>query len=161
MARSERQVAYMPKPVGEHAAEFPIGPRGRPVYLTETDKQRAQGWVDQGFTSGLKTPDSTIVFVTPDKAQQILQDQIDCMGCLSACGFSNWSQHGDGTTGKKADPRSYCIQKTLQAVSHSDDCENQLMFAGHNAYRFASDPYYKDGFIPTVQQLVERIATGY
>ncbi|PWC54195.1 nitronate monooxygenase [Azospirillum sp. TSO22-1] len=161
MARSDRQVAYMPKPVGEHAAEFPIGPRGRPVYLTETDRQRAQSWVDQGFTAGLKTPDSTIIFVTPDKAEQILTDQIDCMGCLSACQFSNWSQHGDGSTGKKADPRSYCIQKTLQAVSHSDDCENQLMFAGHNAYRFASDPYYKDGFIPTVQQLVERIATGY
>ncbi|HYG89601.1 MAG TPA: nitronate monooxygenase [Azospirillum sp.] len=161
MARSDRQVAYMPKPVGEHAAEFPIGPRGRPVYLTETDKQRAQSWVDQGFTTGLKTPDSTIIFVTPEKAEQILKDQIDCMGCLSACLFSNWSQHEEGTTGKKADPRSYCIQKTLQAVSHSDDCENQLMFAGHNAYRFASDPYYKDDFIPTVQQLVERIATGY
>ena len=161
MARSDRQVAYMPKPVGEHAAEFPIGPRGRPIYLTETDKQRAQSWVDQGFTVGLKTPDSTIVFVTPERAELILKDQIDCMGCLSACLFSNWSQNEQGTTGKKADPRSYCIQKTLQAVSHSNDCENQLMFAGHNAYRFASDPYYKDGFIPTVQQLVERIATGY
>ncbi|WP_435535403.1 NAD(P)H-dependent flavin oxidoreductase [Azospirillum sp. ST 5-10] len=161
MARSERQVAFLPKPVGEHAAEFPVGPRGRPVYLTETDRQRAQSWVAQGFTTALKTPDSTLVFVTPEKAEQILQDQIDCMGCLSACRFSNWSQNEEGTTGKKADPRSYCIQKTLQAVSHTDDCENQLMFAGHNAYRFASDPYYAGGFIPTVKQLVERIATGY
>lgn len=161
MSRSERQVAYMPKPVGEHSAEFPVGPRGRPIYLTETDRQRAQSWVDQGFTVGMKTPDSTIIFVAPEKSEQILKDQIDCMGCLSACLFSNWSQNEEGTTGKKADPRSYCIQKTLQAVSHSDDCENQLMFAGHNAYRFGSDPYYKDGFIPTVQQLVERIATGY
>ncbi|MGQ9372128.1 NAD(P)H-dependent flavin oxidoreductase, partial [Azospirillum sp. A39] len=156
MARSERQVAFLPKPVGEHAAEFPVGPRGRPVYLTETDRQRAQSWVAQGFTTALKTPDSTLVFVTPEKAEQILQDQIDCMGCLSACRFSNWSQNEEGTTGKKADPRSYCIQKTLQAVSHTDDCENQLMFAGHNAYRFASDPYYAGGFIPTVKQLVER-----
>ena len=23
------------------------------------------------------------------------------------------------------------------------------MFAGHNAYRFADDPWYKDGFVPT------------
>ena len=34
-------------------------------------------------------------------------------------------------------------------------------FAGHNAYRFASDPYYANGFIPTVKQLVERLGTGY
>jgi len=34
------------------------------------------------------------------------------------------------------------------------------MFAGHNAYRFASDPFYANGFIPTVGQLVERILTG-
>lgn len=161
MARSERQVAYMTKPVGEHAAEFPVGPRGRPVYLSETDRTRAEGWVAQGYTTALKTPDSTLVFVTPDSAETILRDQIECMGCLSACLFSNWMQNEQGTTGKKADPRSYCIQKTLQAISHSDDCEHQLMFAGHNAYRFAQDPFYADGFIPTVKQLVERIATGY
>jgi nitronate monooxygenase len=34
------------------------------------------------------------------------------------------------------------------------------MFAGHNAYRFATDPFYNDGFIPTVGQLVDRIVTG-
>ena len=160
MARSERQIAYLPKPVGEHSAEFPVGPRGRPIYVTETDKVRAQGWVAEGHSVALKTPDSTVVFVTPEKAEQIHRDQVECMGCLSACGFSNWAQNEQGTTGKRADPRSYCIQKTLQAVSHTDDCENQLMFAGHNAYRFATDPFYRDGFIPTVKQLVDRIATG-
>ena len=25
------------------------------------------------------------------------------------------------------------------------------MFAGHNAYRFATDPFYANGFIPTVR----------
>lgn len=34
------------------------------------------------------------------------------------------------------------------------------MFAGHNAFRFATDPFYANGFIPTVKQLVERIAEG-
>ncbi len=68
------------------------------------------------------------------------------------------------TNGKKADPRSFCIQKTLQAVR--DDratpaaLDNNLMFSGHNAYRFASDPFYSNGFIPTVKELVERILTG-
>ena len=47
----------------------------------------------------------------------------------------------------------------LAGISHSDDCETQLMFAGHNAYRFASDPFYANGFIPTVKQLVDRIAS--
>ncbi len=82
------------------------------------------------------------------------------MGCLSQCLFSNWAQNPNGSTGRKADPRSFCIQKTLQKIIHSDDTERQLMFAGHNAFRFASDPYYLNGFIPTVRQLVDRIATG-
>ncbi|MDR3518681.1 MAG: nitronate monooxygenase [Azospirillaceae bacterium] len=158
--RSERQVAYLQHPVGEHVAEFPVGPRGRPVYLSPGEKARAEGWIAAGFTEVLKTPENTLVFVTPERADQILRDQIGCMGCLSACIFSNWAQNEAGTTGKKADPRSFCIQKTLQAISHSDDCDNQLMFAGHNAYRFADDPFYAGGFIPTVGQLIERLQTG-
>jgi hypothetical protein len=82
------------------------------------------------------------------------------MGCLSACAFSNWAQNEAHSTGHKADPRSFCIQKTLQKISHSDEIDNQLMFAGHNAYRFANDPFYANGFIPTVKELIERIATG-
>ncbi len=38
--------------------------------------------------------------------------------------------------------------------------EQNLMFSGHNGYRFSSDPFYSNGFIPTVKQLVERILTG-
>ena len=158
--RSERQVAYSHSPVGEHEWPFPVGARGRLVYLTAADKLRAEEWVAQGYTDAMRTPDSTLIFVTPAKATEILTDQINCMGCLSACSFSNWAQNEAGTTGKKADPRSYCIQKTLQAISHSGETEDQLMFAGHNAYRFKSDPFYANGFVPTVQQLVARIQTG-
>ncbi len=158
--RSERQVAYSSTPVGEHEAPFPVGARGRLVYLTAADKLRAEEWVARGFTEAMRTPESTLIFVTPQKANEILTDQINCMGCLSACLFSNWAQNEAGTTGKKADPRSFCIQKTLQQISHSDATEDQLMFAGHNAYRFKDDPFYANGFIPTVQQLVERIRTG-
>jgi len=158
--RSERQVAYSSTPVGEHEWPFPVGARGRIVYLTAADKLRASEWVGRGFTDALRSPDSTLVFVTPEKANEILTDQINCMGCLSACMFSNWAQNEQGTTGKKADPRSYCIQKTLQTISHSEHTEDQLMFAGHNAYRFRDDPFYANGFIPTVRQLVERVQTG-
>ena len=158
--RSERQVAFSTSPVGEHEWPFAVGARGRMVYLTAADKLRAEDWVAKGFTEALRTPDTTLIFVTPDKGREIRIDQINCMGCLSACRFSNWAQNEAGTNGKKADPRSYCIQKTLQAISHSDQVDNQLMFAGHNAYRFADDPFYSNGFIPTVKQLVERIRTG-
>ena len=75
------------------------------------------------------------------------------------------AQHGpDYTTGKKTDPRSYCIQKTLQGIAHEsakeEAVEHNLMFSGHNGFRFASDPFYGNGFIPTVRQLVERILSG-
>lgn len=159
--RSERQIAYSIDQVGEHTHAFQIGAVGKPVYLTECDFAHAQGWISQGFTRPMRTPDSTLIFVTPERAQTILNDQINCMGCLSACHFSNWSQNEAGNTGRKPDPRSFCIQKTLQNISHDGDVENQLMFAGHNAYRFATDPWYANGFIPTVKQLVERIVTGY
>jgi NAD(P)H-dependent flavin oxidoreductase YrpB (nitropropane dioxygenase family) len=158
--RSERQVAYAVEPIGEHVAAFHVGARRRVVYLTPHDEQRAKGWTAAGFTEALRTPDSTLIFVTPHKAGELRSDQINCMGCLSACQFSNWAQNEGSTTGRKADPRSFCIQKTLQAIRHSDDVEQQLMFAGHNAYRFASDPFYSNGYVPTVRRLVERLLTG-
>lgn len=158
--RLEHQVAYTTEPVGEHVAQLPIGARNRVVYVTPSDKASAQSWIAAGFSEALRTPDSTIIFVAPERAEAIRRDQMDCMGCLSACIFSNWAENEAGTTGKKSDPRSFCIQKTLQNIAHGDDVENELMFAGHNAYRFASDPFYAGGFIPTVRQLVERIATG-
>ena len=159
-ARSERQVAYQTHAVGDHDTSFKVGARGREVFLTAHDAERARAWVAAGFIEALRTPDSTLIFVDTPTARHIHRDQVDCMGCLSACGFSNWAQNEHGTTGKKADPRSYCIQKTLQAISHSEDCEHELMFAGHNAFRFSGDPFYAGGFIPTVGQLVDRLTTG-
>jgi nitronate monooxygenase len=163
--RNERQVAYTTEQVGEHVAEYGVGPRKRVVYLAPRDLKRVQAWAAEGFTEALRTPDSTLIFVTPEKAREILADQVACMGCLSQCRFSNWSQHEpEFSTGKKADPRSFCIQKTLQTVAHEGDddavMEHNLMFSGHNGFRFATDPFYSNGFIPTVKQLVERILTG-
>ena len=160
MERSERQVAYTREPVGEHTEPLPIGARGRLVYVTPADKQHARTWLASGYTEALRTPDSTLVFVTPTKSAEIRSDQQACMGCLSQCRFSNWAENEEGTTGKMADPRSYCIQKTLQAIAHDGDVDHNLMFAGHNAYRFASDPFYRNGFVPSVRQLVDRILTG-
>jgi NAD(P)H-dependent flavin oxidoreductase YrpB (nitropropane dioxygenase family) len=158
--RNKRQVAYATEAVGEHTAEYGVGPRRRLVYLTPGDLTQVHAWEDEGYTEALRTPDTTLVFVTPEKSAEILRDQTECMGCLSTCRFSNWAQDApDLTNGKKADPRSFCIQKTLQDIGHDqlspDSIEHNLMFAGHNAFRFAHDPYYSNGFIPTVKQLVE------
>ena len=163
--RSEHQVAYSTDPVGEHVADFGVGPRKRIVYLTPGDRGRVMQWIGEGFTESLRTPDTTLIFVTPERAAEIMADQVACMGCLSTCRFSNWSQEEpEFTNGKKADPRSFCIQKTLQDIGHDNDeaagLENNLMFAGHNAYRFGSDPFYSNNFVPSVKQLVERIVTG-
>ena len=108
----------------------------------------------------MKTPDDTLVYVAPETAIEIRRDQVNCMGCLSACKFSNWACNEEHTTGKPPDPRSFCIQKTLHEIAHGADIRSQLMFAGHNVYKFRNDPFYSNGFIPTVRQLVERIATG-
>jgi len=158
--RAEHQIAYTLEPFGDHNTEFALGPRKKPVFVTEHDKTQAHAWMAAGFSESMKTPDSTLIFVAPEVMREIRIDQVDCMGCLSACRFSNWSQEESHTTGKKTDPRSYCIQKTLQVIGHSEEVENQLMFAGHAAFRFKDDPFYSNGFVPTVKQLVDRIATG-
>ncbi len=163
--RNERQVAYTAEPIGEHVAPFGVGPRKREVFLTPADLGRVQAWESQGFIEAMRTPDSTLIFVTPEKSAEILADQVACMGCLSQCRFSNWSHvEPELTNGKRPDPRSFCIQKTLQLVAHDNDnpdqLETNLMFSGHNAYRFGADPFYSNGFIPTVRQLVDRIMTG-
>ena len=88
-----------------------------------------------------------------------MKDQGSCVGCLSYCKFSNWNQKGIDYF--DPDPRSFCIQQSLQNVAQGKDLDDSLMFVGSNAYRFAEDPFYLDGNIPTVQQLVDRILTGY
>ena len=161
-AREIRQVDYRAKADAEFSAEIPFGNRGRKVYIRAEDKAKVDEWKSQGHDEGMKTPDETLMFVDKSKAQQIVTDQIDCMGCLSQCRFSNWAdkEEMNYTTNKKADPRSFCIQKTLQEVRQGIDIDNQLMFSGHAAYKFASDPFYKDGNIPTIKELVDRIMEG-
>ncbi len=161
-AREIRQVEYRAKQIDDFTCEIPFGNRGRVVYIKAEDKTKVDEWKKAGHTEGMKTPDETLMFVDKSKSKQIVTDQIDCMGCLSQCRFSNWSdkEEMNYTNGRKADPRSFCIQKTLQDVRNGIDIENQLMFSGHSAYRFATDSFYDNGFIPTIKQLVDRIMEG-
>jgi NAD(P)H-dependent flavin oxidoreductase YrpB (nitropropane dioxygenase family) len=104
-------------------------------------------------------PAEEFLIIDKDKLKSLQKDQADCVGCLSNCVFSGWSSNGDD---KKGDIRSYCIYKTLSNIAHSSDIENNLLFAGKNAYRFKEDPFYKNGTnIPTIKELIEQIKTGY
>jgi len=159
-ARSERQIPYSKVEAGEHTVRLDVGVKGKNFWVAEKDLARARTWSLEGYTEGLRTPDDTIIFVDPIERDLIRKDQADCMGCLSHCGFSSWKDHDDYTTGRLADPRSFCIQKTLQDIAHGGPIDENLMFAGHAAYKFKQDPFYSNGFTPTVKELVDRILTG-
>lgn len=158
-ARSERQMPSARKPTEEFTKAVDMGNGVSKIYVKATDYPKALEYINAGFTTLLRTPDNTVVFVTPDKAGEIKEDQINCMGCLSACKFSNWSEE-NGTTGLLPDPRSFCIQKTLQDVGHGGNIDTNLLFSGHNAYKFGTDPLYANGNIPTIKQLVNAILSG-
>ena len=158
--RSFRQVPYSRVTAGEHTVQLDVGVKGKNFWVTPIDRERARGWAAQGFTQALRTPDDTVVFVDPEEREHIRKDQADCVGCLSHCGFSSWKDHDDYSTGRLADPRSFCIQKTLQSIAHGGDIQQNLMFAGHAAYNFKTDPFYSNNFTPTVKQLMDRILTG-
>ncbi len=159
-ARSERQIPYSRVEAGEHTVQLDVGVKGKNFWVAPKDLERARAWNAQGYTEALKTPDDTVVFVAPVERDVIRKDQTDCMGCLSHCGFSSWKDHDDFTTGRLADPRSFCIQKGLQGAVHGQPLDENLVFAGHAAYRFKIDPFYSNNFTPTVKQLVDRILAG-
>lgn len=145
----------------EADAEF-----SQPLHLTENkiifiraeDSAKAMNQIKSGHTEIKETPDNTVVFLTPDEWVQMKEDRKNCVGCLSQCQFSAWSQ-SKGNTGRLPDPRSYCIHKTLYDVSHNGSIVDNLLFAGHQVYRFATDPLYRNG-IPSVKELIERIKSG-
>jgi len=164
IARSEREFSFSLKNNNEngqlHNYEIRLGEKNSLYFINEKDASAINSFKISGFTEPLKTPDGTFIMVSKEKAAEIKQDQKDCMGCLSQCKFSSWKDSDKFSTGKLVDPRSFCIQKTLQSVAHDNDVENQLMFGGHNAWRFSKDPFYSNKFIPSVKQLIDRILTG-
>ncbi|MGN7678341.1 MAG: NAD(P)H-dependent flavin oxidoreductase, partial [Anaplasma sp.] len=159
--RNSRQVPFSNEAKEDFTVVLKFGPRGRNVYIKASDEERVRAWIAAGYGAMLKTPDDTLIFVTEEKAREIREDQIGCKGCLSHCRFSNWKDHGNYNTGQKPDPRSFCIHKTLHNIIRNGDCDRELMFSGRNAYRFSKDQFYRDGYIPTVQELVTRILSGY
>ncbi len=157
MRRKDGEVAFS----HEQSEEFnhPLTIRAnKTVYIKGADAAKAEHQLSAGYTEIQETPDSTVVFMTPEEVKQMKADRAACVGCLSQCQFSTWSK-AKGTTGRLPDPRSYCIHKTLYDVGHGGSIKDNLLFAGHQVYRFATDPLYRDG-IPSVRELIEKIKKG-
>lgn len=157
LARKDGEIAFMEEQTQEfsHAMTF----RAKTLYIRPQDAGKAQRQLDAGLTEVRATPDKTLVFLTREEWMAQQKERAECVGCLSQCQFSSWSQ-ARGTSGRMPDPRSYCIHKTLYEVGHGGDVENNLVFAGEQVYRFAEDPMYKDGFIPSVKELIQNILKG-
>jgi len=158
VGRSDRQIDFRTEVDEAFNTELVVD---RKKYVVRGDDYaKAQNWLAAGYDKALKTPDDTLIFMEADKCAEIRKDQKDCVGCLSQCRFSSWADNEKNSTGRLADPRSFCIQKTLDDVAHGGSVSDNLVFAGHNAFRFGTDPFYSNGFVPTVKQLVDRIVSG-
>ena len=158
MERKQGEIEVTKEPNEEFSEPLVIN-QHKTFYIRPQDKEKAQQQINAGFTDIQETPDSSVVFMTPTEVKQMKEDRANCVGCLSQCQFSTWSR-ANGTTGRLADPRSYCIHKTLYDIGHNGNVDDNLLFAGHQVYRFAADPLYKNGHVPTVKELIEKIKIG-
>ena len=155
--RKQGEVEYRHEPAGEYTQPLNLS-ETKMIFIKPEDAEKAQKQIAAGFTEIKETPDETVVFLRPDEWIQMKEDRKNCVGCLSQCQFSSWSA-SKGTTGRIPDPRSYCIHKTLYDVSHNGSIKDNLLFAGHQVYRFATDPLYRTG-VPSVSELIEKIKRG-
>ncbi len=160
--RSSTQIKVSRKANEDFTKQIPSGNGITSFYVKDEDYARAMGYIAEGLNTLLKTPDDTVIFVKQADADQIRKDQVGCMGCLSHCRFSGWcdKEEKNNTTGTLPDPRSFCIEKTLQDVGHGGSVKDNLVFSGHHAYRFKNDVMYKNGYIPSIQELVNAIMKG-
>lgn len=162
--RGKRQISFSREQNDEFSVELVSGKANKKFYIKDSDSANAKKWIEEGNSELVRTPDETIVFVSEEEAKEIMEDQVDCIGCLSNCQFSSWCQYNEDrgyNSGRIPDPRSFCIQKSLQNIrAQNADIENNLIFAGSNAHRFATDPLYANRYIPTTKELIDAIMQG-
>lgn len=157
LMRKEGEVAFSSEKTEEFSSEIVV--RNKSYFIRPVDSAKISNQIAAGFSEIRATPDNSFVFLSQADWKQQQQDRADCIGCLSQCQFSSWSQV-NGTTGRTPDPRSYCISKTLRDVGHGGDIDNNLVFAGAQAIRFGTDPLYANGNIPTTKELIQAILRG-
>ncbi len=149
-ARLETEMPYS----SEASADFTESLKNN-IFISKENLDRATGYINKGLSDIQKTPDNTIVFISPEDSKKIKKARANCIGCISQCRFSGFSQYSEsGNTGRLPDPRSFCISESLFNIAHGGDVEEGIMFSGSNGYKFASDELLKDGKLPTVQELI-------
>ena len=80
------------------------------------------------------------------RPREITADQVACMGCLSQCRFSNWSQHEPGLQQRQEGRPAQLLHpedaagRSAMTADEPQQVEHNLMFSGHNAFRFALRP---------------------
>ncbi len=158
MERKDGEIAYTVAQTEEFDTPLALS-NIKTVFIKAEDLAKADNQIKAGFSVIQETPDGTVVFLTPEEWTTMKEDRARCLGCLSQCQFSSWSG-ATGTTGKICDPRTYCIHKTLFDISHNGNTDDNLLFAGHQVYRFGQDPMYANGHIPTTHELIEAIKAG-
>ncbi len=156
--RKKGEVAFSKEQNAEFSEPLEVNAH-KTIYIRPADMDKVNQQLSAGFSDIQETPDGTVVFMTPTEVKQMKEDRANCVGCLSQCQFSTWSR-ATGTTGKLPDPRTYCIHKTLYDVGHGGSVKDNLLFAGHQVYRFATDPLYRNNFVPSVKELIEKIKLG-
>ena len=161
-ARSERQIAFTKEQIGDHAFRARRRHRHQEEFLGHQGRSAAR---PRMVCRGLHQRDEDARRHARLRHARGREDHPQGPGRLhglpvSNVRFSSWADNEKNSTGRLADPRSFCIQKTLQDIAHGGPVEQNLMFAGHAAFRFKTDPFYSNGFVPTVKQLVDRILTG-
>ena len=158
--RKNGEIAFKTEADAEFSQPLKISDH-KTVFIKPDDMAKANNQINAGLTSIKETPDQTVVFMTPEDWEQMKEARKNCVGCLSQCQFSTWSAVSPtGSTGRIPDPRTYCIHKTLYEVGHGGSVKDHLLFAGHQVYRFATDPLYRNGCIPSVKELIEKIKRG-
>jgi NAD(P)H-dependent flavin oxidoreductase YrpB (nitropropane dioxygenase family) len=76
---------YSKVEAGEHTVQLDVGVKGKNFWVTPADLARAREWFGAGFTTALRTPDDTVIFVNPQEREEIRKDQADCMAaCRTA-----------------------------------------------------------------------------
>ncbi len=161
--RDSRQVDFSFEKNNEFDHKVQDAKINKSFYVRNSDLVSINKWRSNGFSRIVQTPSDTILFVSDIELAEIKEDIKNCCGCLSQCKFSTWSQYevnNNYTTGRLPDYRCFCIQKALQAAKSGTNPKQELHFAGSMAYRFSTDPMYKNGFIPTIRELVEALIDG-
>jgi hypothetical protein len=159
-ARSHRQIAFTKEELGDHRFQLDVGIGTKKNYwVTRNDLLQARTWFAEGFHGGAEDPGRDLGLRRADEKIVIRKDQAIAWAA-SANALSR-----PGRTMRRIRPAG---SPTRAASASRRRCRTSPMAAdrpqphvrGHSAFRFRTDPFYSNGFVPTVKQLVERIQTG-